>query len=150
MKLHHLTDEELIYYHNELKNHHSKRFESNKLHGFDIKFAYNLVRLLEECDQILCEGTLDLMRNKEQLKAIRRGEWTQEQVEDYCCRKEKTLEEHYAKSQLPNEPDQSKIRQVLINCIEHHYGNIEKYIKIPDRAENLLLHIKQLMTDSGY
>ena len=56
--------------------------------GYDVKFAYHVVRLLNEVEQILVEEDLDLARNKEQLKAIRRGEWSQQAVEDYFTNKD--------------------------------------------------------------
>ena len=42
-------------------------------HGIDTKFAYHVVRLILEVEQILVEGDIDLQRNHEQLKAVRRG-----------------------------------------------------------------------------
>jgi hypothetical protein len=43
-----------------------------------VKFAYHVIRLLGEAEQILLEGDIDLRRNSAQLKAIRRGDvkWT--------------------------------------------------------------------------
>lgn len=56
----------------------SKRINLIDKFGYDTKFAYNLVRLLNECEQILVEGDLDLERSKEMLKSIRKGEWSLE------------------------------------------------------------------------
>jgi hypothetical protein len=127
-----------------------KRKEQREQYGFDVKFGYNLVRLLEECDQILSEGDLDLMRCREQLKAIRRGEWTQIQVEEYCFAKQKHLEAIYSQSKLPYHPDENKIRTVLLQCLEHHYGSMDKFLpKDPDMSEKLLKQIKCLIADSG-
>lgn len=53
----------------------TKRREDYDKYGYSLKFAYHVIRLLDEIDQILTEGDLDLTRNKEQLKSIRRGEW---------------------------------------------------------------------------
>lgn len=133
------------------KNPTGKRKEQRDKHGFDVKFGYNLIRLLEECDQILSEGDLDLMRSRELLKTVKRGEWTQEQVEDYCYRKEKTLEEVYAKSTLPAQPDEKKVRQVLIEVLQCHYGSLEKHLpKAPTAAEDLIKEVKQLIRDHGF
>ena len=49
----------------------------------DVKFLYHVVRLLNEAEQILMEGDLDLERNREQLKSIRKGEWTFDQIVKY-------------------------------------------------------------------
>jgi hypothetical protein len=93
-------------------------------YGYDIKFAYHIVRLLNEVEQLLVEGDLDLTRNKEQLKSIRRGEWTQNEVEAYFSDKEKQLEQVYLQSHLPAVPDKSSIRNLLLECLEHHYGSL--------------------------
>jgi hypothetical protein len=103
-------------------------------HGFDVKFAYHVVRLLNEVEQILTEGDLDLMRNREQLKSIRRGEWTEAQVRDYFARKEAELEALYQRSPLPPGPDEGVIKRLLLQCLEEHYGSLEKCVVDPDAA----------------
>ncbi len=44
-------------------------------HGYDVKFAYHLVRLLDEAEQFITTGDVDLQRDKERLKAIRAGQF---------------------------------------------------------------------------
>jgi uncharacterized protein len=56
-----------------IKKPTGKRAEVVARHGFDVKFAYHVVRLLGEVEQILVEGDIDLQRDNERLKAIRRG-----------------------------------------------------------------------------
>lgn len=109
------------------------------------KFGMNVVRLLLECEQILVEGDLDLQRHKEQLKAIRRGEISEEEIRKWASDKEKQLEEIYAKSTLPWGPDEDKIKQLLIDCLEAHYGNLEKAIINPDKNTQILRQMKELM-----
>jgi hypothetical protein len=92
--------------------------------GFDLKFAYHLVRLLGEVEQILVEHDLDLERNREQLKSIRRGEWTLDQVERYFVEKERALEMIYASSTLPHAPDEAGLKRLLTACLEMHYGSL--------------------------
>lgn len=94
-------------------------------HGYSTKFAYHVVRLISEIEMILIEGDLDLTRNREQLKAIRRGEWNKEQLREFFNLKEKQLEALYISSTLPQKPDEKAIRQLLLNCLEHHYGSLE-------------------------
>jgi len=127
-----------------------KRVDLREKYGFDVKFGYNIVRLIDEAEQIFTMGDLDLQRNREQLKAIRRGDWSEAQCLEYIQNKEKVLEELYLKSNLPNKPDMGKVKEVLFQCLEHHYGSLDKIIHTPDRAENILLQIKQLMSDAGY
>lgn len=110
------------------------RKETTENYGYDTKYAYHVIRLLNEVEQILHNGTLDLERNKEQLKEIRHGLWTLEQVETYFAHKELHLEELYLNSSLPIKPDEHKIQKLLLNCLEQHYGNLNNCIQKPDEA----------------
>jgi hypothetical protein len=95
-------------------------------YGYDVKHAYHCIRLLNEVEQILVEGDLDLERNNEQLKTIRKGEWKLDDVQNYFTNKEKALETAYANSTLPHSPDQVEIRKFLHECLESHYGTMYK------------------------
>lgn len=127
----------------------SKRQESIAQFGFDVKFGYHVVRLLDEVEQILVEGDIDLQRNREQLKAIRRGEWTAEQIREHFARKEKELETAYLQSALPHSPDEPKIKQLLLDCLETHYGNLGEAIVVPDQEREWLRQIKALCEKAG-
>ena len=105
------------------------RFEMNVKGGYDLKYAYQLVRLLNEIEQIMIEHDLDVERNREQLKAIRRGEWTLEEVENYFTAKERSLEDLYTKSTLQHKPDEAAIKELLMNCLEIHFGSIGDAVK---------------------
>lgn len=102
------------------------------------KFGYHVVRLLNEVEQILTEHNLSLDRNREQLKAIRRGEWKREQIEEYFDRKERELESVYSSSTLRHSPDESKIKQLLLNCLEMHFGSLDKCIVKQGQVEELV------------
>lgn len=127
------------------KNPEGKRIKIIEEYGYDVKFAYHTVRLLNEIEQILTEGDLDLERNREQLKAIRRGEWSQEQVEEYFTTKERELESFYTESRLPPKPDEEKLKELLFNCLEHHYGSLEAYIVSQDKAIEALKRIDEII-----
>lgn len=127
----------------------SKRAEIIEQFGFDVKFAYHVVRLIDEVEQILAEGDLDLQRNREQLKAIRRGEWTSEQIREFFTQKEKDLEALYAKSSLPHTPDEGKIKQLLLDCLEAHYGSLADAVVVPGQERELLRQIKELCERAG-
>lgn len=122
-----------------------KRKVMIETHGFDVKFAYHVVRLLNEVEQILTEQDLDLERNREQLKAIRRGDWTLEQVETYFATKERDLESVYARSSLPEKPDEVQIRNLLLDCLEHHYGSLEACVVREDQAVRALRQIDVIL-----
>ena len=117
--------------------------------GYDVKFAYHVVRLLNEVEQLLVEEKLDLTNNSEQLKAIRRGEWSLEKLEDYFERKEADLESYYLKSKLPDLPQTDAIRNLLMECLEQHYGSIEGLVKQDGKATIALDKIKSILRDYG-
>jgi predicted nucleotidyltransferase len=123
------------------RNRTGKRKEAVERDGFDLKFAYHVVRLLGEVEQLLIEGDIDLMRNREQLKSIRRGEWTEQQIRDYFTRKEAELETLYQNSTLPWGPDEAMVKQLLLHCLEEHYGNLEKCVVNPDEAVTALREV---------
>lgn len=122
-----------------------KRKEVVEEFGFDVKFAYHVVRLLNEVEQILTEGDLDLMRNREQLKSIRRGEWTEQQIREYFTKKEAELETLYQSSTLPVAPDEAKVKQLLLNCLEEHYGKLEDCVVNPDAATTALREVAEVL-----
>jgi predicted nucleotidyltransferase len=126
-----------------------KRKELIEKFGYDVKFAYHVVRLLDEVEQIMREGDIDLQRNREQLKSIRRGEWKMQDIEDHFSRREKELTTLYNESKLPHGPDEEKIKTLLLKCLEEHYGSLDKAIVIEGKEKQLLNDIK-LLIDSYY
>jgi len=113
------------------------RIQIIEQYGYDVKFAYHVVRLINEVEQLLSTGDLNLESGREQLKAIRRGDWTMQQVTDYFESKEKHLEQAYADSSLPHSPDEEAIKNLLMNCIEHHYGSIDSVARDDDLRKAL-------------
>lgn len=130
---------------NKVNASNEKRAASIAEHGYDLKFAYHIVRLLNEVEQILVEGDLDLQRNREQLKDIRRGEWTIEQVETYFETKERALEATYAASTLPHSPDEAAIKRLLMQCLEEHYGDLSNAVRMDANVEALVRDMRSLL-----
>lgn len=124
----------------------SKRKKIRDKFGYDLKFALHLVRLLSEAEMIFLEGDLDLQANKEQLKSIRRGEYTKNDVLKWASDKERHLEELYLKSELPNKAPENKIKSLLLKCLEQHYGSLEKCI-IQNEAEIKLQKIRTILDE---
>ena len=122
-----------------------KRRELVEEYGFDVKYAYHVVRLLDEVEQILTEGDIDLQRNREQLKAIRRGGWSQEDIVEHFERKERELETVYTTSKLQHSPDEAKIRRLLLDCLEHHYGSLSDAVVDVDAATLALRDIQAVL-----
>src|SRR6185436_4508567 len=117
-----------------IKQPTGKRAELVAKHGYDTKFAYLVVRLLGECEQILVEGDIDLQRDNERLKAIRRGEWPEDRLRRWAADKEADLERAYAASTLPPAPDEDRLRTLLVECLEEHYGSLAGCVVQPDLA----------------
>lgn len=122
-----------------------KRAASIAAHGYDVKFGYHVVRLLNEVEQILLEGTLDLERSSAQLRSIREGEWSLEQIQQYFAAKALVLEEAYARSSLRQTPDHDAIKGLLLQALEEHFGSIDQLINREDRAPMLLKDLEALM-----
>ena len=117
----------------------SRRAAIIEEHGYDTKFAYHLVRLLYEVEQILTTGDLDLRRNAEELKSIRRGEWSVEQIHDFFAAKEKGLEKIYEECTiLPWGPREDEIKQLMLDCLEVHWSTIEGCV-VTDKTPVLAL-----------
>lgn len=113
--------------------------------GFDVKFAYHVIRLLCEMEQIMATGDLDLERDREHYKAIRRGDWSKEQVLDYFNKKERDLEELYLKSSLRHNPAEDAIKSLLLSCLEEHWGSLTKVGISIDKTSNILADLQKVI-----
>jgi len=123
----------------------TKRMDTIAKYGYDVKFAYHIIRLLNEVEMILIEHDLDLQRNREQLKSIRRGDWTLEQIEKYFEEKELALEKLYLSSTLRYGPDEEGIKKILMECLEMHYGDLSKVVVQQDKAVQVLKDIQRIV-----
>lgn len=112
---------------------------------YDLKFACHTVRLLLQCEQILTEYDLDLMRNAEQLKSVRRGDWSLDQLNEWFHQKVITLEKLFGDSTIPLHSDKIKIRATLLKCLEQAYGSLDKYIVTVDKYEKAIQDIKRIV-----
>lgn len=126
-----------------------KRKASIEAYGYDVKFAYHIVRLALECEQILTEGDLTLDRNVAILKAIREGEWTLERLEKWFEEKELQLETMKAKSKLPDVPDEGAIKQLLLKCLEEHYGDLSQAVAKDVSVQTLANEIQAVLDRYG-
>jgi predicted nucleotidyltransferase len=125
----------------ELKNPEGKRKELVEEFGFDTKYACHLVRLAYECEMILEEGTLDLRRHNEHLKRIRKGEIPKEEIYKWFGEKELQLNKLYQTSKLRHKPDEQAIKALLLNCLESHYGSLDKCVQNSTIHEQALREI---------
>jgi len=128
----------------ESKEAEGSRVEIIEKFGYDVKFAYNIVRLLDEAEQILMTGDINLQQAREQMKAIRRGDWTPEEIRQWYMSKEKSLEAAYVSCKLPERPDETKVRKLLLECLEEHYGSLSAVVGQPDWAIDALRKYDEL------
>lgn len=146
-----LTDSELKEYYVLYKTmiSESKRAEGVKINSFDLKYAYHIVRLLSEAEDILLNGDLDLQENgrKEHMKAIRKGQISENEIRQWASEKEKQLEKLFLESNLPLNPRQKEIKQLLVNCLEHHYGSLQACVDQTGWAEKALKDIDTMLGD---
>lgn len=130
---------------NKTNSSNPKRAADIEKNGFDTKFAYQCVRLLLQCEQILTEHDLDLERNSEILKSIRRGEWTLPQFEEWFAEKEKSLEITVARSTLRDQPDEKRIKDLLLEALEMHYGTITTGVKRETGVDQLVSELQSVL-----
>lgn len=122
-----------------------KRQASIEAHGYCVKFGYHVIRLLLQAEQILLEHDLDIQQNAEILKAVRRGEWSEEKLRGWFDEKEKHLEELYTKSTLQHKPDEEAIKELLMNCLEQHYGSLDSAVKREVPVERIIAELKAII-----
>jgi uncharacterized protein len=122
-----------------------KRQADIENHGMDLKFAYHVIRLALEGEQILMEHDLNIERNAEVLKAVRRGDWSEEKLRGWFDEKEKHLEELYAKSTLRHVPDEEAIKDLLMQCLEQHYGSLDSAVKREVPVERMISELKAVL-----
>lgn len=122
-----------------------KRKEAIGTFGYDVKFAYHLIRLLLEVEQILVEQTLDIERNSNILKTVRNGEWSFDELLQWFSNKEKSLEIIYANSKLRDKPEESKIKKLLLECLEIHYGDLSSIVKVQKDTSQLIQELEYLI-----
>lgn len=116
-------------------------------HGFDPKFMCHLYRLVYECEMILAEGDLDLRRHKDHIIYVKQGNVSVDEMKAWFTEKEKYLEKLYQESKLPEKADEAELKELLLNCLENHYGSLEKAIILPSREIDILRKIKELCKD---
>ena len=117
-------------------------------YGYDCKMSYHILRLMDILDQMMSgETQLDLMRNKEECKRMRNGDWgTWEDFSRITMEKFNILDNR-AKSgefNIPSTPRISELRNILNSSIEEWYGSEngstiqnKQYISTDDIFEQL-------------
>lgn len=125
-----------------------KRVASIFKHGWDVKFGYHLIRLVDEAEQILTTGQLNLQNAREHMKAVREGLFSLEDTERWFQEKTLHLEKLYRDSNVvPHSPDTQVIKRHLLNCLEMFYGSLERVEK---QKESTVQEIITILKRDGY
>lgn len=100
-----------------------KRKRLVEKHGYDTKNAAHLVRLLKMGIEFLNEGELFVERkDAAELLAIKRGEWSLDEVKDRANGLFRLAEEAYVRSPLPDKPDRNKVEALMMSIIAENVG----------------------------
>ncbi len=92
-----------------------KRKAMVRKYSYDVKNAAHLIRLLRMGSEFLRTGALQVFRtDAEELRAIKRGEWTLAQVKEEAERLFVQFEQARSASPLPAEPDRAAADALLI------------------------------------
>lgn len=130
---------------NKANSKNPKRAADIEKNGYDTKFLMNVVRLTLQCENILVEHDLDIERNSDILKSIRRGEWTLEYGKEWFAEKEKALETLYANSTLQHSPDTKKIKELLVECMEMTYGKLTNDLTIIPSIDRIIEDMQNVL-----
>lgn len=124
-----------------------RRREMVERYGFDVKFASHLIRLADEAEQILSIGDLDLTRSKGVQKDIRAGNYTLDQVEAMFRERVPHIERLYAAetSPVPHQKKTDAVKELLFQCLEMHYGSLDKVIVREDNTQRLISEIDSVL-----
>jgi len=114
-------------------------------YGYDIKMAYHPLRLLDQLNQLLDEGTIDLMRNKEECKAMRKGEWGDFKTFDRVMseRLEALEKKALTTNAISPKPRMGELKVLLAECLESFYGSEDsmkkqtEYVSVQDVWDRL-------------
>lgn len=108
-------------YQNWKKNRNPARAEMEAKVGYDCKFAMQAIRLLRTGIEILETQNLIVDRivagDAEQLKAIKRGDYTYEEVMNIANELYRGLDEAYSRSRLPKSVDREAVNQLCIDLV---------------------------------
>jgi len=111
-----------------VKNRNPDRAKLERKFQYDCKHATHLYRLIKMAREILETGEVKVLRpDAEELKAIRNGALTYEQVVEFAEKEDAALVEVARKSNLPKHPDVNKIHQITYEMILEFNGYFEKH-----------------------
>ena len=130
-------------------------------YGYDVKMSYHILRLIDILDQMLAGEThLDLMRNKDECKRMRNGDWgSWEDFQKFTTEKLNILDNRAKNGdcKLPQQPRHAELRNILNSSIEEWYGSPDgntvsnrQYVSADDVFEMLKKIDNNTQPSNGY
>ena len=102
-------------------NRNPQRRELEDKYGYDAKHASHLVRLMTEGKELLLDQTITFpLRNAEEIRAIKNGKYTYEEIIDMAETFDKEFEMWYDLSTLPNSPDKKGLKKLYLEIIKSY------------------------------
>lgn len=100
-----------------------KRKKLVERHGYDTKYASHLIRLIRMGCEYLRAGKVQLPRpDADELLAIKRGEWTLQEVRDAAREGFDALEKARDESPLPETAHHDEIEGLLMRTVADYHG----------------------------
>ena len=102
-------------------NRNPERRRLEELYGFDVKHASHLFRLMSEGKELLLDGKITFpLVNAEEIRAIKNGKYTYEEVVERAETLDKEFETWYIQSSLPHSPDKKSLTELYLDVIMHY------------------------------
>jgi len=99
-------------------NRNKERAAMEAKFGFDLKHGSHLVRLLRMCKEILIDKKVNVYReDADELLAIRRGEWTYDDLMAFVDEEEGKIDAAYKVSTLPSVPDKERLNGLCCELV---------------------------------
>lgn len=107
-----------------LNNRNEARYENNIEHGrnYDSKNLMHTFRLLDMAEEVATDGRVRVRRpNRDFLMNIRSGEFAYDDLIQMAEEKVESIQQAYARSRLPDQPDTNKLEEILVEIRERKY-----------------------------
>ncbi len=107
-----------------VENRNEERYQNTLQHSknYDAKNMMHTIRLLEMAEEIATLRKVIVRRpNREFLLQVRRGEFSYEQLLQMTGEKIERIEEVFARSGLPDQPDYIQVNQLLVDVRREVY-----------------------------
>jgi hypothetical protein len=110
-----------------VENRNEERYQNTLQHGknYDAKNMMHTIRLLEMAEEIASQKKVIVRRpNREFLLQIRRGDFSYEELVQLAEEKIARIDEVFHQSDLPDQPDFTRVNQLLVNVRKQVYKGL--------------------------